>query len=273
MAMTADPRLQEIRRTVAELVASESEVAGRLERAQQLSSGYPDALAAIQRLRPMVQTHRDQLASYLKDSGGAEPSGETMSPRDASREAIALSEVLRDLCLAFHHCALSYGMLYESALRLYEPRLREIAPEHLKAHAGAALSTARLLPGVVAWQLSQDGLLCACICPMCGLGACGCVSLGTETLIDAWRDAAPTESEPLGFVLLPPKRGSELARAEVQGGELILAVDGQQVHGRQEVNDALRKRMLGDEVRLLIQRGSESPRELIVRHAGDYPKA
>jgi hypothetical protein len=257
---------------VAELVAFEGEVAGRLERAQQLSSGYPDALAAIQRLRPMVQTHRDQLASYHKDSGGAEPSGETTSPQDASREATALSEVLRDLCLAFHHCALSYGMLYEVALRLYEPRLREIAPEHLKAHAGAALSTARLLPGVVAWQLAQDGLLCACICPVCSIGACGCVALGTETLTEAWRDTAPTESEPPGYVLLPPKPESQLARAGVQGGDLVLAVDGQQVRGRQEVQDAIRKHALGDEVRLLIQRGSETPRELKVRHVSEYPK-
>ena len=270
--MTVDLRLMVIRRTVAELVAFEGEVAGRLERAQQLSSGHPDALAAIQRLRPMVQTHRNQLATYLKDSGGAEPSRETTSPQFTSREATALSEVLRDLCLAFHHLALSYAMLYEVALRLYEPRLREIAPEHLKAHADAALSTARLLPGVVAWQLAQDGLHCACTCPMCGLGACGCVPLGTETLTEAWRDAAPTESEPPGFVLVPPKPESELARAGVQGGELVLAVDGEQVRGRAEVQAALRKRTLGDEVRFLIQRSSESPRELIVRHAGDYPK-
>ncbi len=271
--MTTDLRFQLIRRTVAELVALEAEVAGRLERARQLSSGHPDALAAIQRLQPMVQTHRDQLAIYLKDTGGAEPSEETTSPQFASRETTAFSEVLRDLCLAFHQCALSYGMLFEVALRLYEPRLREIAPKHLKAHADAARSTARLLPGVVAWQLAQDGLHCACICPMCSVGACGCVSWGTESLIDAWRDAAPTESEPPGFVLLPPRPESELARAGVQGGELVLAVDGQQVRGRQEVQDALRKHALGDEVHFLIQRSSESPRELIVRHAGDYPKA
>ena len=271
--MTVDLKFMVIRRSVAELVAFEGEVAGRLERAQQLFAGHPDALAAIQRLRPMVQMHRDQLATYLKDSGGAEPSGETTSPQSTLRKATALSEELRDLCLAFHHCALSYAMLYEVALRLYEPRLREIAPEHLKAHADAALSTARLLPGVVAWQLAQDGLHCACTCPMCGLGACGCVAWGTETLIEAWRDAAPAESEPPGFVLQPPTPESELARAGVQGGELLLAVDGQQVCTSTEIQAALRKRTLGDEVRFLIQRSSESPRELIVRHAGDYPKS
>jgi hypothetical protein len=270
--MTTDLRFQLIRRTVAELVAFEGEVAGRLERAQQLSSGHPDALAAIKRLQPMVQTHRDQLAIYLKDTGGAEPSGETTSPQSASREATALSEVLRDLCLAFHHCALSYAMLYEVALRLYEPRLREIAPKHLKAHADAALSTARLLPGVVAWQLAQDGLHCACICPMCGVGACGCVAFGTQTLTAAWHDAVPTESEPPGFVLQTPKPESELARAGVQGGELVLAVDGHRVRTFEEIQAAIRKHALGDEVRFLMQRSSESPRELNVRHVSDYPK-
>jgi hypothetical protein len=270
--MTADLRFQVIRHTVAELVASEDEVAGRLERAQQLSSGHPDTLAAIQRLRPMVQTHRDQLATYLKESGGAKPSGEMTSPQSTSREGTALSEVLRDLCLAFHHCALGYAMLYEVALRLYEPRLREIAPKHLKAHADAALSTARLLPGVVAWQLAQDGLHCACICPMCGLGACGCVDYGTQTLTTAWRDAVPTESEPPAFVLQTPRPESQLARAGVQGGDMVLAVDGQQVRDRDGIQTAIRKHELGDEVRLLIQRGSETPRELKVRHVSEYPK-
>lgn len=270
--MTVDQRVRSIRHAVAELVASEGEVAGRLEIALQLSSGHPDVLAAILRFRPMVQTHRNQLAVYLDDTGGAEPSGETTTPRSVSREPPAFPEVLRDLCLAFHHCAISYAMLYEVALRLYEPRLREIVPEHLKTHAEAALSMARLLPGVVARQLALDGLHCACTCPMCGVGVCGCVALGTEVLIEAWRDAIPAASEPPGFVLLPPKPESELARAGVRGGELVLAVDGQPVHGRQEVQDALRKRTLGDEVRLLTKRGSEAPRALIVRHAGDYPK-
>lgn len=282
--MTADLRFQVIRHTVADVLASEDEVAGRLERAQQLSSGHPDTLAAIQRLRPMVQTHRDQLATYLKDSGGGEPSRETTSPQSTLREATALSEVLRDLCLAFHNCALGYAMLFEVALRLYEPRLREIAPKHLKAHADAALSTAGLLPGVVARQLAQDGLHCACLCPSCGLGACGCVDYGTQTLTTAWRDAAasrpglpwpsevPTESEPPAFVLQTPKPDSQLARAGVLGGERVLAVDGLQVHGFWDVTVAIRKHSLGDEVNLLIQRGSETPRELKCQHVSEYPK-
>jgi membrane-associated protease RseP (regulator of RpoE activity) len=271
--MTADRRFQLVCHTVAELITIEGEVAGGLERAQRLSSGHPEPLAAIERLRPMVLEHREQLSTYLKDHGGAEPSGETVTPQPASGEANALSLELRELSLAFHHCALSYAMLYEMALRLYEPLLREIAPRHMKAHAAAALSTARLLPGVVAWQLARDGLLCACICPMCSIGACGCVALGTHTLTTAWRDAAPVESESPGFVLQPPKPESQMARAGMQGGELILSIDDQQVQDFAGVQAAIRKHALGDEVRLLIQRGSQTPRELKVRHVSEYPNA
>jgi hypothetical protein len=271
--MNADQKFQVIHRTVSELVALEGELARRLERAEHFFSEYPDALAAMQRLRPMVQTHRNQLVGYLKESGGVERSGETASPKSASTDATDVSEVLRDLCLAFQHLALNYTILSEMAYRLYEPRLRQIAPGHLKAYADASLSTARLLPGIVAWQLAKGGLHCACICPLCGIGACGCVSWVTEAMANAWRDAAATEWEPHGFVLQPPKPGSEFARAGAQGGEIVLAVDGQQVRGRLEVYDAIDKHMLGDEMRILIQRSSETPREVIVRHVSDYSKS
>jgi hypothetical protein len=211
--MTADLRLQVIRRAVGELVAFEGGLASTLERARQVRPGQPDVLPAIERFRSMVQTHRDQLATYLKDLGDREPSREAMTFEPTPRAADGLSQVLRGLCLAFSHCVFSYAMLYEMALRLYEPRLREIAPKHLKAFADAAQSTTRLLPAVVAWELAQDGFHCSCICPMCGLGACGCVAFGIQTLIAAQRDAGAAESTPPGFVLQPPKPESELAGA------------------------------------------------------------
>jgi S1-C subfamily serine protease len=106
---------------------------------------------------------------------------------------------------------------------------------------------------------------------MCGLGACGCVDYGTQTLTTAWRDAVPIESET--FVLQNPRPDSQLARAGVQGGELVLAVDGQQVHDYWATQLAIRKHSLGDEVCLLLQRGSETPRELKFQHVSEYPKA
>src|SRR6266702_3003725 len=115
--MTADPRQQAIHRAVTELIAFEGELAGKLERAQQLSFEHPEALAAVQRLRPVVQMHHDRLTAYLKQSGGGtEPNGQATKPQSELSHPAVFPEVLRDLCLAFHHCAISYGMLYEVAL-------------------------------------------------------------------------------------------------------------------------------------------------------------
>jgi len=87
-----------------------------------------------------------------------------------------------------------------------------------------------------------------------------------------WPSEVPTASEPPAFVLQTPKPDSQLARAGVLGGELVLAVDGQQVRGFWDVQVAIRKHSLGDEVGFLIQRGSETPRELKCEHVSEYPK-
>jgi hypothetical protein len=266
--MAVDAKQRALRQAVTELVLFETELEATLKREQQAARGYPEAAAAIELLVPMVQSQRERLAAYAKshapESGGRATSvGFTFTP------TATVAGALRQISVAFDHGALSYGMLYEMALRLYEPALREIAPKHLKACADAALTIHRLVPAVVAWELVQEGLHCACICPMCGLGACACVALGTQTAVAAWRDGEPSSP---GLALQPPKPDSELARAGVRGGERLLAIDGQDVRALPEMQAAIRKHALGEAVRFLVQRGSEPPREVSVRHVSDYPK-
>jgi PDZ domain-containing protein len=270
--MTTDQRLQVIRRAVAEVVAFEGEVGLTVERARLMLLGPPDVLVAIERFASLVQMQRNELAGYLKDSLSDASSGGLTTAHPTSAAAVDGSALWRDLSSAFSRCAISYTMLHEMALRLYEPRLREIAPRHLKASAEAALCATRLLPTVVAWQLAQEGLHCSCICPMCGLGACGCVALGTQTTTAAWRDAARAESAPEGFVLQAPRPASELGQAGLQGGDLLIAIDGQAVRAVPDIQAAIRKHALGDELRLRVQRDSEPSHEITVRHVSDYPK-
>lgn len=267
--MTVDSRQQALRCATTELLAFETDLAARLEQERQVVHAHPEGLATVERFEPMVQAQRDRLAAYLKGIGAEESSAGGF----AFSSATGVSEALRRVSVAFSHGAMGYAVLYETALRLYEPALREIAPKHLKAYVDAASEVNRLLPAVVAWELSQGGLHCSCICPMCGLGACGCVAVGTRTLVGVWREAIDAESALPGFGLQPPKPESELARAGIRGGERLLAIDGQEVRSVADIQAAIRKHALGDEVRLLIQRGSEPPSEIGVKHVSDYPKA
>jgi len=269
--MTVDVRLQVLRGAVTELIAFERDLEARLELEREVVRAYPEVLAAVERFWPTVRTQRGRLESYLEGIGGAAAgaAGEGGLPLSP---AAGVSGALRGLCVAFDHAALSYAMLYEMALRLHEPALREIAPDHLEVYVDAASTLYRLLPAAVAWELSQDGLQCTCICPMCGLGVCGCVSFATQTLVETWREAIAAGSALPGFGLQSPKPESELARAGVRGGERLLAVDGHEVRSVADIQAAIRKHALGEEVRLLVQRGAEPAREIGVRHVSDYPE-
>lgn len=270
--MTADQKAASLGRRVAELIAIEDHVADLLARAGHLSQDDPGPLGAVMQLQPLAARRHDRLVEYLRDAGGRDPGRKAQAPRRSTGQPAELPDVWRDLCLAFQEGALGYAMLYEVALRLYEPRLRELAPQHLSDCADAALSTSILLPGVVARHLASEGHEhCTCLCPMCRLGACGCVAVGTEAMKSALHRTAPVTAGPPGFVLLPPRPHSALALAGARGGDILLAVEGQPVRSTIEIQAELRKRQLGDDVTLLIRRGSDAPREITVRHAGDHP--
>jgi len=266
--MTQDLRLRTLHAAVTELVAFETNFEGTLDRERQSEGRNPEVAATIEQLLPVSQTHRSQLANYLKTLGSV-PAGAKSKTGFAFGPAPTDSSALRLISDALNHGTVSYAILYELALRLYEPALREFAPKHLKAYAEAALVVNRLVPAVVAWELTRHNLHCMCICPLCGLGACGCVAMGTQTLAAALRD---TTSPSPGFVIQPPRPDSGLARAGLQGGERLLSIDGQEVRAIPEMQAAIRKHAVGDDVRIAVQRGSEPPHEVTVRHASDYPK-
>jgi hypothetical protein len=228
----------------------------------------------------MASSHREALEAHLERLGGdgSEPTATAVAALfGVVGDAVGirtqtLSSVLRGHYTAFNYAAISYAVLCEMGLRLYDPPLRELAWRHLRAYAEAAQQINQLIASVVAWELERQGLECRCICPMCSMGACGCVAAGTYDVNDAWREAAPRSGgTERGFLLQPPRAGSPLAVAGVQGGERLLEVDEQPVGGIAEIQTAIRKHSLGEEVRVLVQRGSGSPRAIRARHVSDLP--
>lgn len=266
--MTNGVRGRMLHGVVTELIAFETDLEKALNREILADRRIPDVAVTLKNLLPITQAHRERLANYLK-TVDFEPSSERSKAGFVFGPERTVSGALRQVSDALNHGTVSYAILYELALRLYEPPLREIAPKHLKAYAEAAFAVNCLVPATVARELMQNDLHCMCICPLCGLGACGCVAMGTQTLVAALREGAASPD----FVIQPPKPDSGLARAGLQGGERLLSIDGQEVRAIPEMQAAIRKHSVGEEVRLMVQRGSEHPREVTVRHASDYPKS
>ena len=251
---------QETLRRVMELLALESDLEAALGPQAKAMHAYPEAAAAVERFHAMTKGHRDALRSYLESRGEAAdptPSMVRVFVGDGPHPQV-VSDILRNDYTAFTYAAISYAMLVELALRLYDPALRQLAPTHLNGYAEAAQTINQLIISTVADELAAVGLECRCVCPMCSMGACGCVSLGNATLSAAWREAAPAGEAAPGFPLQPPRSGSPLALAEVRGGDRLLEVDGERVDSIGEIQAAIRKHPIGDDVHLLLQRGSTS---------------
>ena len=264
----ADPRQETLRSYVRELLAVERELEAAFERQRDALKRHPDAAAAFEGFHATASQHREALSSYLEGTGrDGKPRGDAAS----TGEARTAADALRAAYVVLNDAAIGYAVLFEMALRLYEPPLRELAPKHLREYAEAAQTINQIIARVVAAELAAAGLECSCICPMCSLGACGCVALGTAGVNAAWRETAPNGEAGDGFPLQPPRAGSGLALAGVEGGDRLLEVDGEPVRSIPEIQAAIRKHPIGDDVRLLVQQGSET-REIHVKHVGDYPQ-
>lgn len=215
----------------------------------------------------MASARRDALDDYLRSSSPTDALL-TETPLNTAAASESLSAAVVELYARFARAAMAYAALFEMSLRLYDPRLREIVPHHLDETAGAASALAEGLARVVSGELASAGLECHCVCPMCSLGACGCVSVGHAAALSlSFRDADDAGHE--GFELPRPRRGSQLADAHVAAGDRLLAIDGVPVTTVLDIQTALRRHGIGERVELLVAR-ADSRRALTVTHVNDY---
>jgi hypothetical protein len=218
------------------------------------------------------------LEGYLRENH-LDPTSMTSPVADLLEVENGSGILARALCAdvaAFSFAASGYAVLTELSLRLYDSTLRELAPRHLSSHARAVRLVNDLLPSVVVEELDRLELHCRCICPMCGLGACGCTEAGRGWISEAWQAAQPEVDERPGLRVTRPRQGSQLADHGVRGGDRLVAIDGEGLMTSGmglvlDIQTAIRKHPIGDELLLAIARDAEPDRELRVRHVSDYP--
>ena len=275
--MTNDKGRQALQDRLMHLIADEVEIVRALERQIALRPTHPEATRTLTTIHAAIKGHGESLRSQLGVSPGSPPAAVRSPIGDLLDSTLTgqghtqvLSNDLRADFAAFSYAALGYAALFEMSLRLYVPALREIAPQHLQDYAQAAQAVNHVIAPVVAWELLQDDLSCSCICPMCTLGACGCVSCCTDTIDEVWQEAALAPDGPPGFLLQAPRPGNQLLLAGVQGGDRLLEVDGQPVQSFMDVQAAIRRHALGEEVCLRVVGASDEGRDIIARHLGDY---
>jgi hypothetical protein len=269
-------------RRVTERLAALREADGRLARALDATtagvSSIPETAidrepaeaiaAAIAALREPLPAALDALAAAEDLSTQQELDRVGDGPAPSSAKA---SDAVQAAYGAVGEAAGAAASVFTTGRLMFEGAACDLAVDRMKTYALVTKALNALLPQVVGWELREEGLACHCICPMCGLGACGCIWASLHNIDVAWGGPGLADPDERGIPLRsPPRPGSQLAAAGVHQWDRVVSVDDQAVRSPAELQTALRRHAIGEEVRLRIEHDGES-RDVVVRHASDLP--
>lgn len=247
--------------------AIESRLVDRLEQLRTAGAIDPEEREAFTRQSALAARHGLALEEAA-GLGGAEL--DDLEPTGGHGESKhALSELLEDAIAATTTAVVAYGALYASARLLYENDVCDLADAHAAEWAPELAALNDLLAPTVHAELLSGGLTCRCVCPTCGIGACGCTRNSIDTIRGYWGQPGLEPSEGLEL-RVPPRPESQLSEAGLERGDRIIAVDGQLVHTNSEIQRALRGHPIGESMTMQVIRAGE-PQEIRVARVSDLP--
>ena len=257
--MTEPNRLH---RHMAQMVALEASIEKTLNRLSRQASGNPDVATLVMGFHKMSGAQRQTLEARLQAVAGdiAIPD-RSVAEFDDGGGGYPVSSALWQASTALNQAIIGYAMLRTIALRFRdspvagEGNTGDIAEQHTENYVGAVHKINQMLHTVVVWELDREASACLCTCPCCGLGVCLCALSAKKSLSDAWAKVGPIADEAEVF-LQPPRSGSAAANAGLLHGDIIVAVDGQELESYSTLQSAVREHPSGEAIELRVRRGS-----------------
>lgn len=178
---------------VGDMYALEAHIEEALDHQFNNFKDHPKANAAIHRFHTMVKTQRDAMKAHL-DALGAGTGGTIKSAVSNAFGMAAgainkirpeeMSKSLRDDYAAFNLAAISYHMLYGTALMLGHQQTAELAERHHRNYTDAIQDINQLILSVVATELKKDGHTIDE----------RAMDRATDTMNQDWKSTAPSSS-------------------------------------------------------------------------------
>jgi hypothetical protein len=247
--------------------AIESQLVDRFERLATAGAIEPGEHEGFTRQSALAASHVLALEEVAGRGGTDLHRSEPMGGRRGNE--YALSVLLEDAIAAAASAVAAYSALYASARLLHENDVCDLADAHAAEWAPELAALSDSLAPAIHSELLTGGLTCRCICPTCGIGACGCTRNSIDTIREYWGRPGLEPSEGLEL-RVPPRPGSQLAKAGLERGDRIIAVDGELVHTNAEIQRALRGHPIGESMTMHVVRAGE-PQEIRVARVSDLP--
>jgi len=192
--MAENQNLDTIQTYVGDMYALEGHIEEALDHQLNNFQDHPKANAAIQRFHTMVRTQRDTMKAHLEAIGGG--TGGALKTAVSSVFGLAagainkvrpeeMSKSLRDDYAAFNLAAVSYHMLYGTALMLGFPQTATLAERHHRAYTDMVQDVNQIILDVVATELRKDGHKIDE----------KAMDRATETMNEDWRSTSPSTAK------------------------------------------------------------------------------
>lgn len=256
----ADPRGQvRLQTYMADVLVLENEAHKRLRVWATRVSAHSEVRAVVDRLATLVQSQTEAWRARLQAVGGrfAPPKQKSLNGKltiqvPAHRGANTVSATIHEIITTYTHLASEYAKIHAIAHRFFDRATADLAEGHMRAYVNVIRDLNRLVSDVVVWELSRRGQECRCQCPSCGLGVCVCAPHGTLTVEEVW--GQPPSTPLPGMRVRPPRANSPAAKAGLRAGDVVAAVDDQEIHSVDDMQLAIRTHNPGEQFRLRVRR-------------------
>ncbi len=246
-------------RHVAEMIADETDLYALLATLVQCTEDYRDATHLLKEIQTISKNHGDTLRTRFSEIGGLET-----DIRIGKQAAINVSDsfpvtmALTQTCAELNRLIIRYAMLRSIALRYRDSSLigerntGDLAEQHTKSYVGAVHRINQILHNAVLWEMDQDGEVCQCTCPSCGIGICMCAQGPRRTLSDIWAETGPISDEASVYVHLP-RSGSAAEEAGLVSGDRILEAAGKKLNDHYILQGVVNACSAGEEITLHVE--------------------
>jgi PDZ domain-containing protein len=223
---------------------------------------HKEASSLLLRIRETTLTHQTSLQTRLDTVAPEFPRAEAPLPRaNAVDTSYLVSAALQSASIILHQAIMGYAMLRTIALRNRDSILSgedntgDLAAESAKAYAGAVHMINQLIHDVVLWEMDQDGEICKCTCPSCGLGICLCAQAPRRTLSDTWTELGPISTD-TAVTVQTPRPGSIAEQSGLQAGDVIVSADGKDLESHFMLQGIISGHHSGEAMELTVRRVS-----------------
>jgi hypothetical protein len=264
-----------LHKQMAEVVALEAAIEQVLDQLIMESSHHPEVTAMLREFHAMTKGQLYALDTRLQTLAANVPIPErtaTICPDATSGDGntYPVSAALQTAYTLFNRALIEYAALQVIALRFRDSwaiaedgTTAHLARQYTQNYVHAIQQIARVLHGVVVWELDHEGLECQCVCPSCSSGICLCAAASWVTLSHAWIDDGPIAVD-AGVYIQLPRKGSAAANAGLRKGDVVVGVDGQDVKAISDLQTAIRAHQSGEPVQLKVRRSTDELQNITI---------